>query len=180
PLYVISQKTLTGHSKGGAAAFQLIGLCQVLAHGIVPPNRSLDCVDDELAGNEHLVWLREPLEAGPIKAAVLTSLGFGHVSALIAIAHPQAFLSALSHEERGDYMKRAGDRARSGRMRLAQSMCGQSAMYGRPVGRRLPDGAENGADGTADGGARTIESSLLLDPRSRLGEDGVYGPVAGN
>ena len=31
PLYVVSQKSLTGHAKGGAAAFQLIGLCQMLA-----------------------------------------------------------------------------------------------------------------------------------------------------
>ena len=61
PLFVISQKTLTGHAKGGAAAFQIIGLCQVLAGGVVPPNRSLDCVLDDLAEHEHLVWLREPL-----------------------------------------------------------------------------------------------------------------------
>ena len=36
PLYVVSQKSLTGHAKGGAAAFQLIGLCQMLADGIDP------------------------------------------------------------------------------------------------------------------------------------------------
>ena len=38
PLYVISQKSLTGHAKGGAAAFQLVGLTQVLREGILPPN----------------------------------------------------------------------------------------------------------------------------------------------
>ena len=48
PLFVISQKSLTGHAKGGAAAFQMIGLCQVLEQGVVPPNRSLDCVDDQM------------------------------------------------------------------------------------------------------------------------------------
>src|SRR5213076_3243745 len=58
PLYVVSQKSLTGHAKGGAAAFQLIGLCQTLAGGTIPPNRGLDCVDEELSVNEHLVWLR--------------------------------------------------------------------------------------------------------------------------
>ena len=62
PLFVVSQKSLTGHAKGGAAAFQLIGLCQVLSQGIVPPNRSLDCVDDKMAEFEHLVWARQPLE----------------------------------------------------------------------------------------------------------------------
>ena len=38
PLFVVSQKSLTGHAKGGAAAFQLIGLCQVLRDGVIPPN----------------------------------------------------------------------------------------------------------------------------------------------
>ena len=65
PLFVVSQKTLTGHAKGGAAAFQLVGLTQVLGSGTVPPNRSLDCVDDVLAEHEHLVWLREPLAGRP-------------------------------------------------------------------------------------------------------------------
>ena len=48
PLYVVSQKSLTGHAKGGAAAFQLIGLTQMLRSGTIPPNRALDCVDDVL------------------------------------------------------------------------------------------------------------------------------------
>ena len=49
PLFVVSQKTLTGHAKGGAAVFQIMGLCQILRDGVIPPNRSLDCVDDEMA-----------------------------------------------------------------------------------------------------------------------------------
>ena len=64
PLFVVSQKSLTGHSKGGAAAFQLIGLCQVLGQGVIPPNRSLDCVDPKMEEFAHLVWLREPLRLG--------------------------------------------------------------------------------------------------------------------
>ena len=74
PLYVISQKSLTGHAKGGAAAFQMIGLCQVLAGGILPPNRNLDCVDDALSKYQRLVWLRQSLETGPLKAGLVTSL----------------------------------------------------------------------------------------------------------
>ena len=49
PLFIVSQKSLTGHAKGGAAVFQMMGLCQILRDGVIPPNRSLDCVDDELA-----------------------------------------------------------------------------------------------------------------------------------
>ncbi len=41
PLRVISQKSLTGHAKGGAAAWQMAGLCDVFATGVVPGNRNL-------------------------------------------------------------------------------------------------------------------------------------------
>src|SRR5699024_11486581 len=78
PLFVVSQKTLTGHAKGGAASFQLIGLTQMLRSGTLPPNRALDCVDDVLDQHWHLVWLRETLQLGgdmPLRAGLLTSLG---------------------------------------------------------------------------------------------------------
>lgn len=163
PLYVISQKTLTGHSKGGAAAFQLIGLCQVLSAGTVPPNRSLDCVMDELAEHEHLLWLREPLSTGPLKAGLLTSLGFGHVAGLLAVVHPQAFIEALEPEQREAYLRKAEQRQIDGRMRLVEAMYGGASMYRRPAGRRL-----------GDAGARQREASMLLDPDARLGADGVY------
>ena len=163
PLYVISQKTLTGHAKGGAAAFQLIGLCQVLSSGVVPPNRSLDCVLDDLAEHEHLVWLREPLAAGGLRAGLVTSLGFGHVAGLIAIAHPQAFVQALPEDERDAYLARAEERVVEGRMRLVHAMYGGPSLYERPSGRRL---------GSTD--VREREAGMLLDPAIRLGADDVY------
>ncbi|HYB36595.1 MAG TPA: fatty acid synthase subunit beta domain-containing protein, partial [Mycobacterium sp.] len=78
PLFIVSQKSLTGHAKGGAAVFQMMGMCQMLGDGVIPPNRSLDCVDDELAGSAHFVWLRDTLRLGgkfPLKAGLVTSLG---------------------------------------------------------------------------------------------------------
>ena len=163
PLYVISQKTLTGHAKGGAAAFQLIGLCQVLESGTVPPNRSLDCVLDDLAEHEHLVWLRKPLQTGGLKAGLVTSLGFGHVAGLIAVAHPQAFVAALDAADRDAYLKRAEERTIEGRARLVSAMYGGETLYQRPDGRRL-----------GDSGVREREAGMLLDPSIRLGADDVY------
>ncbi|WP_293787923.1 beta-ketoacyl synthase N-terminal-like domain-containing protein, partial [uncultured Aeromicrobium sp.] len=163
PLYVVSQKTLTGHAKGGAAAFQLIGLCQVLSGGVVPPNRSLDCVMDDLVEYERLVWLREPLRTGPLKAGLVTSLGFGHVSGLLAVVHPQAFVEALPAEQREAYLARAEQRQIDGRMRLVEAMYGGDSLYRRPAGRRL-----------GDAGAREREAAMLIDPEARLGADGVY------
>ena len=166
PLFVVSQKTLTGHAKGGAAAFQLVGLTQVLGSGTVPPNRSLDCVDDVLAEHEHLVWLREPLAAGPLKAGLVTSLGFGHVAGLIALAHPQAFLEALDPADRARYTQASRTRTIEGRLRLSRTMCGGAPAYVKPAGRRL-----------GKNGVRNLEASMLLDRDARLGTDGVYaGP----
>ena len=42
---VIAQKNLTGHPKGGAAAWMLLGLCQSIETGIVPGNRNAEYVD---------------------------------------------------------------------------------------------------------------------------------------
>ncbi|HSI27397.1 MAG TPA: fatty acid synthase subunit beta domain-containing protein [Aeromicrobium sp.] len=162
PLFVISQKSLTGHPKGGAAAFQLAGLCQVLAQGVLPPNRSLDCVDDVLAEHPHLVWLREPLATGPLKAGLVTSLGFGHVAGLIAVVHPEAFLQALTADEREAYLSESRRRRIDGRLRLARAMLGEPA-YSKPAGRRLGD----------DEDSRNLETQLLLDADARL-VDGVY------
>ena len=167
PLFVVSQKSLTGHAKGGAAVFQAIGLCQILRDGVIPPNRSLDCVDDELAVSGHFVWPRETLHVGdkvPLKAGLLTSLGFGHVSGLIALVHPQAFLAALNPGERASYVERAQSRVLGGQRRLAEAMAGGRPLYERPVGRRFD----------ADMPEKRQEASMLLDPASRLGDDGNY------
>ncbi|WP_435829327.1 fatty acid synthase subunit beta domain-containing protein [Nocardia fusca] len=171
PLFVISQKTLTGHAKGGAAAFQLIGLCQVLAAGVVPPNRSLDCVDDVLARHPHLVWPREPLRFGqtlPLRAGLLTSLGFGHVSCLIAVVHPEAFVRAVPEAVRPEYQRRAEERILWGRRRFTEAMCGGAPLYEKPADRRL------GAEGTPGAETRELEAEVLLSRNARLAEDGVY------
>ncbi len=166
PLLVVSQKSLTGHAKGGAAAFQLIGLCQTLVDGVVPPNRSLDCVDEALSKHQRLVWLREPLQTGPLKAGLVTSLGFGHVAGLIAVLHPQAFIETLDDGERDAYLAAARQRRIEGRLRVARVMLGEDG-YVKPRGRRLGEAA------TAD-----LEASLLLDPEARLGADEVSYQVS--
>ncbi|MCW2836162.1 MAG: 3-oxoacyl-ACP synthase, partial [Marmoricola sp.] len=169
PLYVVSQKSLTGHAKGGAAAFQLIGLCQMLAGGTIPPNRGLDCVDETLADNEHLVWLRESLQTGPLRAGLLTSLGFGHVSAMVAVAHPGAFVAALSPAQRDAWLQAATARLVAGEARRLDAMCGGQPLYRKPEQRRFAD--------SSPARTKADESAMLVDPRARLGADGVYAEV---
>ncbi|QGU01431.1 3-oxoacyl-[acyl-carrier-protein] synthase 2 [Corynebacterium kalinowskii] len=167
PLYVISQKTLTGHAKGGAAAFQMIGLTQVLRSGVVPPNRALDCVDPALAKNDALVWLRSQLDlrAKAPKAGLVTSLGFGHVSALIAIVHPAAFEAALG-DRVASWREAAAAREDAGLRRILGAMHGGSALYEKPVDRNL------GGTGAA---AKEREAAMLLSESARL-IDGVMQP----
>jgi fatty acid synthase len=168
PLFIVSQKSLTGHSKGGAAAFQMMGLCQVLRDGVIPPNRSLDCVDDEMATSSHFVWVREPLrlgEAFPLKAGLVTSLGFGHVSGLVALVHPQAFLAALDPAQREDYKRRSNARVLEGQRRLASAIAGGPALYEKPADRRFDHESPE----------KPQEARMLLDPDARLGADGWYG-----
>ena len=167
PLFIVSQKSLTGHAKGGAAVFQMMGLCQILRDGVIPPNRSLDCVDDELATAGHFVWPRETLRLGdkfPLKAGLVTSLGFGHVSGLIALVHPQAFLASLSEQERADYTKRAHERVLAGQRRLASAIAGGRPLYEKPADRRFGH----------DEPEKRQEAAMLLDPASRLGVDDAY------
>ncbi|WP_460854079.1 fatty acid synthase subunit beta domain-containing protein [Nocardioides montaniterrae] len=162
PLHVVSQKTLTGHAKGGAAAFQVIGLCQTLAAGVIPPNRSLDCVDPEMAKHPHLVWHREALRTGPLKAGLVTSLGFGHVAGIVAIAHPEVFVAALPADEQDAYRAAARERRIAGALRVARTMLGEPGFV-RRSDRRL--GEET---------PKELEADVLLNADARLDESGVY------
>ncbi|MGU3501059.1 fatty acid synthase subunit beta domain-containing protein [Mycobacterium sp. C31M] len=167
PLFIVSQKSLTGHAKGGAAAFQMMGLCQILRDGVIPPNRSLDCVDDELSHAQHFVWVRETLHLGekfPIKAGLVTSLGFGHVSGLVALVHPQALIAALPADQRTDYQARANARVLDGQHRLASAIAGGPALYEKPADRRFG----------SDSPEKPQEAAMLLDPEARLGADDHY------
>ncbi|MEZ0364275.1 fatty acid synthase subunit beta domain-containing protein [Mycobacterium sp. pUA109] len=167
PLFVVSQKSLTGHAKGGAAVFQMLGLCQILRDGVIPPNRSLDCVDDELASSGHFVWVRDTLRLGekfPLKAGLVTSLGFGHVSGLIALVHPQAFLAALDPAQREEYRRQADARLLAGQRRLASAIAGGRPMYERPADRRFDHELSE----------KRQEAAMLLNPDARLGDDDVY------
>ena len=167
PLFVVSQKSLTGHAKGGAAVFQMMGLCQMLRDGVIPPNRSLDCVDDELADAAHFVWVRDTLRLGgkfPLKAGMLTSLGFGHVSGLVALVHPEAFIAALDPQQRDDYRRRADARLLAGQRRLVSAIAGGPPMYQRPPDRRFDHEAPE----------KRQEAAMLLNPDARLGADGTY------
>jgi fatty acid synthase len=138
PLLVVSQKTVTGHAKGGAAAWQLDGVLRMLETGIVPGNRNLESVDPLERDNAHLTLGDRPIRlAEPLKAALITSLGFGHVSAVLAIAHPDTFLAAVEDPE--DYLRRAGRRRAKGVQRRLNTHLGRPPVVRRPNPPRSRD-----------------------------------------
>lgn len=120
PLRVISQKSITGHSKGGSALWQIAGLCDVFDDAVVPGNPNLDSVDAEVQKGPWLVVDDDPLELRTApRAAMFTSLGFGHVSVVGVLAHPDLFEGALrdrlGDEALGEYRHRSARRRRSSR-----------------------------------------------------------------
>ncbi len=166
PLYVISQKTLTGHAKGGAALFQMAGLTQIFANGTVPGNKALDCLDPAFEEDTFLVWPRQPLKLGTVKAAVLTSLGFGHVAALVALVHPGAFEQAIANTQGEEaaraWREQASARLGAGTRQLSAGMIGHAPLFEEIDGRRF------------SGDAHEEEAAMLLDPEARLGVDGNF------
>ncbi|PAU70210.1 ACP S-malonyltransferase, partial [Bifidobacterium italicum] len=174
PLFVISQKSLTGHAKGGACVFQINGITQLFRSGVVPANAALECVDPKLARDDYMVWLRTPLAIGSrrtVKAALATSLGFGHVSGFAAIVHPGAFEAAVEHahgaEALAAWRSRANERLAAGRRRFEEGMMGRAALY-EPIDDRRFHEDGRGYD------AHEVEKAMLLDPDARLGADGFF------
>jgi fatty acid synthase subunit beta len=95
PLFVITQKWLTGHPKGPASAWQVGGALQSMVSGRIPGNRNLDNVDQNLRQYKHLLYTNKTLEVGPLKAAVVTSFGFGQAGGQLLLVHPDYFLASL-------------------------------------------------------------------------------------
>ncbi len=114
PLPVIGQKALTGHSKGGAAAWQTIGLLQAMTEGVIPAMPNLDEPDPGLARRLPLCFPDEPVRVGPgaLRAALLTSLGFGHVGAMVCLVHADVLLESLPQEQLRSYCDRRQERWR--------------------------------------------------------------------
>ena len=155
PLFAVSQKALTGHSKGGAAAWQSIGCLQALATGVVPGNPNLDSVDGAMQAYSHVHFTDRSVDCGPegLKAGLVTSLGFGHVGAIALLVHPAAFVAMLTDEQRTRWQAQVDRReARAHRARWDVLM-GRSKLFTRRGDKRF----------TGDD-----ELAMLLDGNARL------------
>ncbi len=172
PLFVSSQKTVTGHAKGGAAAWQAIGLCQAMRSGVIPGNRNLECVDPAMRSVRHVTFTDTTVRtAQPLRAGLLTSLGFGHVSGVVLMLHPAAFSALLDDELHASWQARVARREAEATRRHDQVLMGQRIAFEKRNDRRFaaPDGSDEQA---------AQETAMLLNPDARLGASGIYGPGA--
>ncbi|RDW87106.1 Fatty acid synthase subunit alpha [Aspergillus mulundensis] len=113
PLLAVCQKSLTGHPKAGAGAWQLNGCLQMMQERIVPGNRNADNIDSQLRQFEHLVYPMESMRVPEVKATLLTSFGFGQKGAINIMVSPRYLFASLSKTQYEDYRTRTTTRQRS-------------------------------------------------------------------
>ncbi|KAI9045886.1 3-oxoacyl-synthase [Aspergillus affinis] len=112
PLLCVCQKSLTGHPKAAAGAWQLNGCMQIIRDRIVPGNRNADNVDEQLRKYEHLVYPMESIHTTDVNAVMITSFGFGQKGAISIIVAPKYLFAALSHTDYENYRNRVNQRQR--------------------------------------------------------------------
>ena len=150
----------------------MAGLCDVFATGVVPGNRNLVCVDPRVTPGALVVDHKPLVRHEQVRAALATSLGFGHVSALIALAHPDVFVEAIPAEQRTEYLTRARARRVAGARAQLAAMHGGEPVLARRTERRLGSGSTYEV--------RDREAAILLDPAGKLPELAVPGGALGD
>ncbi|OXG24315.1 fatty acid synthase subunit alpha [Cryptococcus neoformans Ze90-1] len=150
---VIAQKSLTGHPKGGAAAWMFNGMCQTINSALVPGNHNADNISEELRAFRHLFYPSKPIQHVRLECGLLTSFGFGQVGGQVAIVHPRYLFAALQAHELEAYKKR----------RQARELDTYSRMSSAIVNNNMVQ-IKEGPPYTAE-----LESKVLLNPLARAG-----------
>ncbi|PYI16364.1 hypothetical protein BO99DRAFT_465903 [Aspergillus violaceofuscus CBS 115571] len=113
PLLCVCQKSLTGHPKAAAGAWQLHGCMQIFRDGVVPGNRNADNIDEQLRSFEHLLYPMESLPLPEIKATMLTSFGFGQKGAINVMVAPKYLFASVPTEAFEKYRTEVDRRQRA-------------------------------------------------------------------
>ncbi|KAF2125966.1 fatty acid synthase subunit alpha reductase [Dothidotthia symphoricarpi CBS 119687] len=154
----VSQKWLTGHSKGAAGAWMLNGCLQMMDSGLVTGNRNADNIDIKLRERGYLYFPNVTLELDKvdgIKACSITSFGFGQKGCQALMVHPRYLLSTISKAAFEQYAKK-----RQRRWQLACSSFSDAMVNENMVSRCIKDQAPYES---------SEEMAALLDPLIRFG-----------
>ncbi|QRV90063.1 fatty acid synthase subunit beta [Ceratobasidium sp. AG-Ba] len=157
---VIAQKNLTGHPKGAAAAWMLLGLCQSINSGIIPGNRNADNVDPALREFDYLVFPSKSIHTDGIKAGLMTSFGFGQVGGSALVLHPRHLFGAISVSQYTTYRERNRSRALASYKAMSEMMTTNALVKIKDHPPFAPE----------------IEADVLLNPlaRTSLDKSGEY------
>lgn len=150
---VIVQKSLTGHPKGGAAAWQFNGMMQTLTTAVVPGNHNADNISAELRAFPYLFYPSKPIEHVRLECGLLTSFGFGQVGGQVAIVHPRYLFASLQQHELDAYAKKRRVRELQAYARLSSSMVQNNLV-------QIKDAPPYSAE---------LEPKVLLNPLARAG-----------
>ncbi|WWC63190.1 uncharacterized protein I303_105790 [Kwoniella dejecticola CBS 10117] len=150
---VIAQKSLTGHPKGGAAAWMFNGMIQTLNSALVPGNHNADNISEELRAFPHLFYPSKPIQHVRLECGLLTSFGFGQVGGQVAIVHPRYLYAALQPHDLEEYKKRRSERELSSYSRMSQALVQNNLV-------QIKDAPPYSAE---------LEGGVLLNPLARAG-----------
>lgn len=110
PVLGVFQKYLTGHPKGAAGAWMLNGVLQVLNTGLVPGNRNADNIDQVMKDFDKVVYPSVTVQTDGVKAASVTSFGFGQKGAQAVVIHSDYFFATLNKPTYEAYAKKVAAR----------------------------------------------------------------------
>lgn len=150
---VIAQKSLTGHPKGGAAAWMFNGMIQTLNSALVPGNHNADNIAEELRAFPHLFYPSKPIQHVRLECGLLTSFGFGQVGGQAAIVHPRYLYASLPPHQLEAYKERRRARELNSYSRMSASMIQNNLV-------QIKDAPPYTSE---------LESKVLLNPLARAG-----------
>lgn len=150
---VITQKYLTGHPKGGAAAWMFNGMLQTINSALVPGNANADNISEELRAFPHLFYPSKPIQHVRLEAGLLTSFGFGQVGGQVAILHPRYLLASLSADQLAEYKAKRRTRELDSYLRSSQAMVKENLVQIKDAPPYAPE----------------LEGPVLLNPLARAG-----------
>lgn len=152
---VVAQKWLTGHPKGGAAAWMMCGVTQAIQDGLIPGNRNADNIGPELQEFEFLLFPSKSIQTDGIKAGLLTSFGFGQVGGQVLVVHPDYLLAAIESRDYETYKSKRLVRERASYRKFNDFLTKRSLVVLKEAPPYTPE----------------LEAPVLLNPLARAAKD---------
>lgn len=122
----VSQKWLTGHSKGAAGAWMVNGCLQMMDTALIPGNRNADNIDEGLRSREHLLFPNVAIGTSGIKACSVTSFGFGQKGSQALLVHPRYLFATVSADRFRLYADKRRERWKRASMVFTGSMINEN------------------------------------------------------